>query len=225
MNVPPPPITVQNDVSAPHEPRSPWLIESLETTDRVEEDFNLTEKARATGYHGQSSDITWLERVQREAEHQRSRQPKISKSALHAFNYHLDDLDITVREPVQLYWMPTRQLADQYLQDYMNTVHPYFPIINRPLFCAQYGLFFDGASLPSDKWLAILNMIFAIAAKYAHFVGVPAHGDIQDHQVYLARARMLSMSDDALFSHPDLQQIQVEGLIAFYLLSSDQVNR
>lgn len=33
------------------------------------------------------------------------------------------------------------------------------------------------------------------------------------------------MNGDVLFSHPDLQQVQVEGLIAFYLLASDQINR
>jgi hypothetical protein len=33
------------------------------------------------------------------------------------------------------------------------------------------------------------------------------------------------MNGDTLFNHPDLQQVQVEGLIAFYLLASDQINR
>jgi hypothetical protein len=33
------------------------------------------------------------------------------------------------------------------------------------------------------------------------------------------------MNGEILFSHPDLQQVQVEGLIAFYLAASDQINR
>ena len=33
------------------------------------------------------------------------------------------------------------------------------------------------------------------------------------------------MNGDALFSHPDLQQVQVEGLVAFYLLATGQINR
>jgi hypothetical protein len=33
------------------------------------------------------------------------------------------------------------------------------------------------------------------------------------------------MNSDALFTHPDLQQVQVEALTAFYLLSTDQINR
>lgn len=48
--------------------------------------------------------------------------------------------------------------------------------------------------------------------------------DAQGHQVYLARARKLSMNDDAIVSHPDMEQIQVEALVAFYLCSSDLIN-
>lgn len=33
------------------------------------------------------------------------------------------------------------------------------------------------------------------------------------------------MSDIALLDHPNLQQVQVEGLTSFYLLSVGQVNR
>jgi hypothetical protein len=33
------------------------------------------------------------------------------------------------------------------------------------------------------------------------------------------------MDNVALLDHPNLQQVQVEGLTAFYLLSTGQVNR
>jgi hypothetical protein len=145
-------------------------------------------------------------------------------------NYHLDDLEISVSEPVQRYSMPTRPLAHRLFDEYLKTVHPFFPIISKPLFRAQFQTFFDisgrySAARPSNKWLAILNTIFAIAAKHAHLIRAPWRGDENDHLVYLARARQLSMNGEVLFSHPDLQQVQVEGLIAFYLLASDQINR
>jgi hypothetical protein len=63
--------------------------------------------------------------------------------------------------------------------------------------------------------MAILNVIFAIAANYAHVAQLDWRGDPQDHLVYLTRARMLSMDGDDLFCHPDLQQVQVEGLNCF----------
>ncbi|KAJ5211775.1 uncharacterized protein N7498_003421 [Penicillium cinerascens] len=226
---------IQDDAPDGDDISSPSSIGSLEAIDRVEEDLNRTEKSRATGFMGKNSEVTWMQRLQREAEH-RSRglpgslEPGQSKRqdddlALHAVNYHLDDMDISVPGPVELYGMPPREHADQLFDDYLRTVHPFFPIINRPLFRAQYKTFFESNAQPGDKWLAILNMIFAIGAKHAHLIEAPWAGDEKDHLMYLTRARILSMNGDVLFSHPDLQQVQVEGLVAFYLLSSDQINR
>ncbi|GFF66355.1 hypothetical protein CNMCM6936_008579 [Aspergillus lentulus] len=212
-------------------PSSPSSIGSLDAIDRVEEDLNRSETSRATGYIGKNSELTWMQRVRREAEQRVRKQSGASDTkpegdfAVHAVNYHLDDMDITVPGPVQVYWMPPRHVADQLFEDYLTTVHPFFPIISRTLFSAQYRVFFESAARPGDKWLAILNMIFAIASKHAHLTQAPWRGDERDHLVYLTRARILSMNGDTLFNHPDLQQVQVEGLIAFYLLASDQINR
>lgn len=227
-------VTPQDELPDADDVSSPSSIGSLEAIDRVEEDLNRNENARATGYMGKNSEVTWMQRLQREAEHRSqglpgSLEPGQSKRqdddlALHAVNYHLDDLDISTG-PVETYAVPPRNLADHYFDNYLRTVHPFFPIISRPLFTAQYKTFFDSKAQPGDKWLAILNMIFAIGAKHAALIEAPWRGDDKDHLVYLTRARSLSMNGDTLFSHPDLQQVQVEGLIAFYLLSSDQINR
>lgn len=208
---------------------------SLDAIDRVDEDLNRSESTRATGYMGKNSEVTWMQRLRREAEQRSQKEPgtyeprfdsaEDADFALTSVNYHLDDMEISVPWPVQMYWIPPRQLADQLFEDYLNTVHPFFPIISRPLFCAQYKNFFDNAPRPGDKWLAILNLIFAISAKHAHLVQAPWRGNDYDHLEYLTRARMLSMNGDVIFSHPDLQQVQVEGLISFYLLASDQINR
>ncbi|KAJ5382637.1 hypothetical protein N7517_000548 [Penicillium concentricum] len=227
--------TPQDDLPINDEPSSPSSIGSLEAIDRVEEDINRSEHARATGYMGKNSEITWMQRLQREADQRSKGLPGSLEPgqdlktddalAMHAVNYHLDDLDISVPGPVQLYAMPPREVADHMFEAYLTTVHPFFPIINKPLFSAQYRTFFDSTARPGDKWLAILNMIFAIGAKHGHLIDAPWSVDEKDHLVYLTRARILSMNGDVLFSHPDLQQVQVEALIAFYLLASDQINR
>ena len=231
--------TPRNETEA-GEPSPLSSIGSLEAIDRVEEDLNRTKDSQATGFMGKSSEITWMQRLHREAEQRARGNPGAleddqneddkDRFSLHSLNYHLDDLDISVPEPVQLYRTPSRYLANQLFDDYLKTVHPFFPIINKPLFHAQFQTFFDsssrpGASRPGDKWLAILNAIFAIAAKHAHLTNAPWRGEENDHLVYLTRARLLSMNGEVLFSHPDLQQVQVEALIAFYLLASDQINR
>ncbi|PYI05933.1 C6 transcription factor [Aspergillus sclerotiicarbonarius CBS 121057] len=223
-------VTPQDDGND-DEVTSPSSIGSLDAIDRVDEDVNRTPSSRATGYMGKNSEVTWMQRVRMEAE-QRSRKlpgsyeaDQEGEFAIHSVNYHLDDMDISVPGPVHVYWMPPRKVADKLFEDYLDTVHPFYPIISRTLFPGQYRTFFESAVRPGDKWLAILNMIFAISAKHAHLTRAPWRGDENDHLVYLTRARILSMNGDVLFSHPDLQQVQVEGLIAYYLLASDQINR
>lgn len=209
----------------------PSSIGSLEAIDRVEEDINRNPDSRATGYMGKNSEVTWLQRLRKETE-QRAHHlagtyegPHEGEFSIHAMNYHLDDMEVSVPGPVQVYKMPPHQVADKLFEDYLTTVHPFFPIISRTLFTSQYKTFFDSAARPGDKWLAILNLIFAISARHAHLIQAPWRGEPDDHLVYLTRARILSMNGDVLFSHPDLQQVQVEGLLAYYLLATDQINR
>lgn len=201
--------------------------------DRVEEDLNQNENSRATGFMGKSSEITWLKRLLEEE--QRDGQP--SKSTCndasrsgdrippHTIDYHLDDLGIGVPEAVQMYWVPPRELADRLFEIYLLMVHPQYPILDRTQFSVQYKNFYDAIHLPSDKWMALLNMIFAIASNYSCNSDIAGPASARDHLLYLTRARMLSMGGDNLFQHPDLQQVQIEGLIAFHLLSINQINR
>ncbi|KAL4979299.1 fungal-specific transcription factor domain-containing protein [Aspergillus desertorum] len=209
----------------------PSSIGSLDAIDRVDEDLNRSPSARATGYMGKNSEINWLQRLGREADNRARNLAGGAESrpdhelSIHSANYHLDDVDITPSGPVHLYWMPPRNIADKLFEDYLNTVHPVFPIISRSLFSSQYRNFFDNSARPGDKWLAILNLIFAISSCHAHLMQASWRGDGRDHFVYLARARALSMNSDTLFTHPDLQQVQVEALTAFYLLATNQINR
>ncbi|KAI2788517.1 hypothetical protein POX_e06534 [Penicillium oxalicum] len=128
-------------------------------------------------------------------------------------------------QPVDKYGLPPRQMADLLFDEYWSNVHPFFPMINRPLFRCQYQNFWDQGQQPGDKWLAILNVIFAIAAKHAYMIQAPWRGEDTDHFVFFTRARLLSLSGEELFSPPNLQQVQLEGLIAFYLLATDQIGR
>jgi hypothetical protein len=79
--------------------------------------------------------------------------------------------------------------------------------------------------VPGRKWLAIVNLIFAISARYSHVVRAEWRGDDRDHLIYFSRARLLSLDGETLFQHADLQQIQVTALMALYLLCTNQINR
>jgi hypothetical protein len=143
-----------------------------------------------------------------------------------ATSYHLDDLAVSIPEVVDPHETPMRDFADNLFTTYLNTVHGSFPIIGKATFISQYRKFFGGPPVkPGNKWIAILNLIFAIAAKHSHLVQADWRGDERDHLIYFTRARMLGMNGETIFNHADLQQIQISGLLAFYFLSTDQINR
>ena len=142
-------------------------------------------------------------------------------------SYHLDDLDMPIFESVDPYAVPARDQADRFFTAYMVAFHPSFNVIREKTFTTQYRQFYRqlGSFMqrPPRKWLAVLNMVFAIGCYYCHLAGEDRGGE--DEDVFMARARKLGLNETALFEHSDLQQVQVEFLVAFYLLAQDQVNR
>ncbi|KIW44940.1 uncharacterized protein PV06_03374 [Exophiala oligosperma] len=226
--------------------------------DRTEEDFTR-EQARATGYMGKNSEVTWLQRLREENslgeqpanalgdERQRKlAQSSITSSssmrppkdvqvplaeadnsyAINDYNYHLDDTSIFTFEAVDPYEMPTPEAAHQLFNAYISRVHSTFPVVGKINLGSQFRKFISGTvQRPPEKWLAIINMIFAIGARYSHLVKADWQGDERDHLIYFTRARLLTMNSETLFQHPDLQQIQVLSLMSFYLLCAGHVNR
>lgn len=211
--------------------------------DVVEEDINRDESTRAAGYFGKNSEIVWMQSLEDGVERDGRQQSTASQSEsanetlfrpqdtmdrdipIVMMNYHLDDLDIPIAEDVDPFAVPPRELADEYLNTYMTYVHPLFNAVRKPAFISQYRQFFDLSAKPPRKWLGVLNMIFAIGCRYSRLVGstnIPHEDDL----VFLSRTWKLSMqSNKILLKHTDLQQIQLEFLVAVYLLCLAQVNR
>lgn len=215
-------------------------IGSLDNLDLVEEDLNRNERTVAMGFFGKNSEVSWMQRLEDEAailSRQSSEsvegkdQDSLGQGSIHkegysisSLSYHLDDLSLPLLDSVDMHVLPPKELADQLFNAYLETVHPAFMVIRKKTFTDQYQKFYRGPSRPPRTWLAILNLIFAIGCRYLRLVNSADDGDLED-LVYLNRARKLSLSGNVLFEHADLQQIQVESLAAFYLLSLDQVNR
>ncbi|KAE8377853.1 fungal-specific transcription factor domain-containing protein [Aspergillus bertholletiae] len=204
--------------------------------DHTEEDFNRDDFARATGFIGRSSEISWLRMLSKyvgsgcEVCHPTF---DISSPALKSdcngpiasSNYHLDDFDMPTVERLDISELPSKDIATRLFNAYLNSVHPSFPIIGISTFASQFQAFFNNPSLkPGNKWLAILNLIFAIGARYAHLINAEWRRDRGDHYLYFIRARHMSL-EGQLLHHSDLQQLQVEGLASFYMLSAGHVNR
>lgn len=153
-----------------------------------------------------------------------------NRKQVSAVTYYLDHQSIELEFQVDPYGIPTKDVAEQLLSAYMEKVHNSFPILPRKLFegqCRKYfeALRFGNAPRLNTKWQAILNLVFAIGAKYSHLVKPSWEADARDHLIYRARACSLSWNESSVKQHPDLPQIQIVGLLAFYYLSVGQVSR
>lgn len=194
--------------------------------DHTEEDFNRDEKVQALGFVGGHSEMSWLYRLKRYLAHDSAvpvdENPDPSISTL---NYFQDDTEVPNLDRLDPTERPLPHIDDKLVNDYFESVHPAFPIIGKAVFLGQYRSFYlNPAVWPGKRWMAILNMVFAIAAKHSRLFNTDSeHWD--DDKVYFARAWRLSVGPNTLLDHPNLQQVQVDGLASFYLLSTGQVNR
>jgi len=147
--------------------------------------------------------------------------PPVSEST-----YHCDDLDVLIPDQVDPFEIPPKHTAYALYQSYVDTVHPAFPIIGQVTFTNQVQTFLDNDKINTGhNWLAILNLIFAIAAKYSHLVQAEWRGDERDHLIYFTRARMLGFNGETILGHAELQRVQIAGLMAFYLMAINHINR
>jgi len=195
--------------------------------DYTEEDLSCDEKVQVMGFVGEHSEIAWLCRLKRDLDQDSSTPIKetLGCPAISFVNYFQDNSEFLVLDHVDLARWPPQNLADRLVDAYFHAVHPAFPFIGKAMFLNQYRSFYSKPnSQPSKRWLALLNLVFAIAARHLYLIDQP-QPNLDDHQIFFARAWKLSIGNVALLDHPDLQQVQVEGLAALYLLSVGQVNR
>ncbi|KAJ5340381.1 hypothetical protein N7541_009505 [Penicillium brevicompactum] len=202
-------------------------IFSFGGVDYTEEELGCDEKLLTIGFVGEHSEIAWLYRLKRDLDEDNPTPIKepLGCDAISSVNYLQDNSEFLVLDHVDLARRPPQIVADRLVDAYFNAVHPAFPLIGKSLFLNQYQSFYSKPNSESSKrWLALLNLILAIAARHLYLIDQP-QPDREDHRTFFARAWRLSVGNVALLDHPDLQQVQVEGLAALYLLSVGQVNR
>ncbi|KAJ5202893.1 hypothetical protein N7449_004972 [Penicillium cf. viridicatum] len=168
---------------------------SLGDIDSVNEDLNMSEESRATGYMGKNSDVAWIQRLVSEITKQGNdgaasgspRQYQLPvDSSIASMNYHLDHQRLFEPKVTDNFSLPPKALADQ-------------------------------------KWLAVLNMVLAIGSRIQRLS--QQNSQSNDAEVFFARAKFLNISENVLYDRADLQQVQAEVLMAFYLLTLSQINR
>ncbi|KAJ6060056.1 hypothetical protein N7444_002802 [Penicillium canescens] len=202
----------------------------LVTVDYTKEDFNSLGEMQALGFVGEHTEMVWLCRLKYALE-QSSVTPSTSQEnfirpSVTSMNYYNNDWDMGIRDEVDLLERPSQGMADHLVGTYFQIIHPSFPIIGKMTFEAQYRSYYsDPTARPGKRWLAVLNFMFATAAMHLSRVKKLTECNEYPHLSYFSRAWILSMDKASMWNHPNLQQVQVEGLAAFYLLERGQVNR
>jgi hypothetical protein len=181
------------------------------------------------GFVGGHSEITWLYRLKRYLDVGKIMpvdSPGYScYQSSSSVSFFLDDSEIRLLPNVDLLARPSQEVADQLVDRYFRTLHTCFPLIRKELFMAQYRSFYTDCNVqPGKRWLAVLNMIFALGAHDFLLTECLAPRG-ESSAVFLSRAWKLGIVDYSSLRTPSLQQVQVEGLACLYLLCIGHINR
>jgi hypothetical protein len=194
-----------------------------------------------TGYMGRNSQIQWMRALQRkldqpggglsdmsyavprdneEAPSKRSDTPyerqKQSAGAgpLSDYYFYLDntDINIDIDDPDVV---PPVEIAKKLFESYQVAVHNPFRILNSSFeeeLQTYYRVSQRGGTMNvCVKWKAVLNLVFAIGARFSYLVGGGWRADGRDHHVYMSRAiHFLGLNQiTTLICAPDISLIQV----------------
>jgi hypothetical protein len=128
---------------------------------------------------------------------------------------------------VDPYHLPEFDVVTRLLDRYMSTVQDVFPILAKEVFTNQVRDYFM-ATIPYPvpaRWLAILNLVFAIGARFSYLTETDWHQDSRDHIIYQSRAHLLTLEELPMDHLPDLMRVQITALFAFYTSTVGNVNR
>jgi hypothetical protein len=230
-------------------------VGSNDDTDVLDEGLWKKKESQATGYIGPSSEVQWLRRLQQGLKYRRrtspipgspygppgndpesakqrmealrERQQHSPKIPTSAYTFYLDGKGIEVDYSVDPYALPNIEVVQRLLDRYMSTVQDVFPILAKEIFTDQVRDYFTATTpyrMP-EKWLAILNLVLAIGVTFSHLTKADWQADSRDHIIYQSRAHLLNLDGHTFVQLPDLMQVQITALFAFYASTVGNVNR
>ncbi|KAJ4295076.1 hypothetical protein N0V90_007084 [Kalmusia sp. IMI 367209] len=183
------------------------------------------------GPYGPPGDKTDAISQHKETLTRRQQKDSVIRVPTSASTFYLDNNNINVDLTVNMFELPPRETAKTLLNSYMITVQGSFPFLSETSFRHQFDQYYNSVlygtpcSL-SHRWLALLNLVFAIGTKYLRLLETVCQPEDQDHHIYYSRGHMLGIDGFSLVGgHPDLLEIQLTALLAFYFLSIGHVNR
>lgn len=214
-------------------------IASMGSLDAIDEDTNRDAKTRAAGYMGKSSAVRWVQSAHdklNKGDSSKGSQKDASKpiNSFESASYHAGEMDFPAIDPssVNPLEVPNYSIAEPLVESFFEKVHPSFPILSQNDFRGSLREYYKSSPEKQQKmnhekvgWLCNLNMVFAIAARYAQVTNADFKEEGNSYLVYHTRARALGLDEMALHQDAELEHTSCLGLLSLYYLSLDQVNR
>ena len=219
-------------------------VGSMGSTDHINLDDYMKHRSaqQAPAFIGQASESKWMEKLHDELLPKQEVEISKPQSEDQGFPQnatdgvggkkarpYAEDMDAAiVGHQIDPFSLPVKSTADHLVSAYFTTIHLSFPILSQMDFMNQYDQLYstmDPEGLEHRTFLAILQLVFAIAAVHAHLIQADWTGDARDHMLYFSQARVLAVDTGVLNDDCYLSQVQVFGLGGMYLLVTDQLNR
>lgn len=197
---------------------------------RLQREMECREVTPSTPSSSYGPPGTSSESAKRRMEAMKQRQQRMPSIPTSTSTFYLDVEGVEVDYAVEPYKLPTIEVAQRLLDRYMSTVQDTFPVLSKQTFTDQVRHYYTSVTQGTpyrvpEKWLAILNFVFAIGARFSHSTEADWQADSRDHIVYQSRAHMLNLDEPSLVHQPDLMRVQITALFAFYSLTVGNVNR
>jgi hypothetical protein len=106
--------------------------------------------------------------------------------------FYLDEEDIDAFDDVDADDYPPVETAERLTEIYKEAVHAPFRILEDAFF-QQLRTFYEivqrgSVPMASSRWKAVMNMLFAIGARFSHLIGAGWQAGDRDHLIYMSRA-------------------------------------
>jgi hypothetical protein len=172
-------------------------------------DATYAPSQQQTGYIGQICEVQWLQKL-KDRLHVRGSAPDLEET-----NFYLDHRGLQLMKTENPFHLPDQKVAMLLFQFYYRTVHITFPIVSAD-FEGQLQIYYNSvrsghtATMFPQKWYAIVNLILAIGARFAHLNSEHWQTGTLDETLYISQAYQLLRLDDPITAlTPDLFTIQV----------------
>jgi hypothetical protein len=155
----------------------------MDTADQV---MHKDQEIFTTGFIGGASEVRWLRSIAATKVMQADKRVRAAASPWRgsivgsdqqpsSLSFWMDEENVDVDFFIDLYELPPLETAERLLSCYVAKVHESFPILSHRALEHQVQEYYrkvEAGNPPhiDTKWLAILNLVFAIGAKYSHLI-------------------------------------------------------